>query len=375
MSVQLFVPRFRVDECLNEIRECLEKGWTGAGFKTVQFENAWREFTGFSHAHFVNSSTAGLHLALEILKRRLRWHAGDEVITTPLTFVSTNHTILHAGLTPVFADVDEWLCLAPDSVQSQITPQTRAVMFVGFGGEAGQYRKVLEICRAHGLAMILDAAHMAGTRIAGHHAGHDADAAVFSFQAVKNLPTGDAGMVCFPHPEDDAAARRLSWLGIDRDTFTRTHSTGNYKWRYDVTDVGYKYHGNSIMAAIGLVQLRYLEEDNACRRQLARWYRELLSKDQRVRLIPPSEECESATHLFPIRVRNRDELMLFLNDNGVFPGVHYRDNTEYPMYASSHGRCPEAQKASQELISLPLHLHLTRSDISTVADLVCKGAA
>ena len=372
-AVHLFVPRFRVDECLAEIRECLEKGWTGAGFKTVEFEEAWKSYTGLPHAHFVNYNTAGLHLALEVLKRRSGWEQADEVITTPLTFVSTNHTILHAGLTPVFADVDESLCLSPDSVAARITPRTRAVMFVGFGGSAGNYHAVLDLCRTHNLAMILDAAHMAGTRVAGCHAGHGADAAVFSFQAVKNLPTGDSGMVCFQNPEDDATARRLSWLGIDKDTFTRTHSSGIFRWRYEVTDLGYKYAGNSVMAAIGLAQLNYLDQDNQCRRHYARWYRNLLGNDERVRLIPVGADCESSTHLFQIRVANRDALMMYLNQNGVFPGVHYRDNTEYTMYASSHGRCPNAHLASRELISLPLHLHLTLEDVRMVADLVRRG--
>lgn len=375
MAVQLFVPAFRVEECLREIRQCLEKGWTGAGFKTVEFEDAWKKYTGLPYAHFVNSNTAGLHLALEVLKRRLGWNAGDEVVTTPLTFVSTNHTILHAGLTPVFADVDEFLCLSPHSVAECIGPRTRAVMFVGFGGAAGNYHAVRDVCREHNLALILDAAHMAGTRIEGRHAGHDADAAVFSFHAVKNLPTADSGMVCFHHAEDDAAARRLSWLGIDRDTYTRTHTDESYRWRYDVTDVGYKYNGNSIMAAIALVQLRYLDCDNEKRRQLACCYRELLAAEECVGLVPLRDDCESSAHLFPIRVENRDALMTYLNRNGVFPGVHYRDNTEYPMYASSFGRCAVAQRASRELISLPLHLNLTQDDVRTVAALVRRGCS
>ena len=302
VAVHLFVPRFRVDECLTEIRECLEKGWTGAGFKTVEFEEAWKIYTDLPHAHFVNSNTSGLHLTLEVLKRRFGWDEGDEVITTPLTFVSTNHTILHAGFTPVFADVDESLCLSPDSVAARITSRTRAVMFVGFGGKVGNYHAVLDLCRAYDLAMILDAAHMAGTRVAGRHVGHDADATGFSFQAVKNLPTGDSGMVCFQDAEDDAAARRLRWLGIDKDTFTRIHGTSSYRWRYEVNETGYKYNGNSVMAAIGLAQLRYLDQDNGCRRHYARWYRELLGKDERIRLIPMGSGCESSTHLFPIRV-------------------------------------------------------------------------
>jgi len=177
--IQLFVPTFRVEECLAEIRECLEKGWTGLGFKTVQFEEAWKHYTGLPHAHFVNSATAGLHLAVRLLKEQGQWQAGDEIITTALTFVSSNHVILYEKLKPVFADIDEYLCLDPASVMDRITPRTRAVLFVGLGGNTGRYEDILRLCRERGLKVILDASHMTGTRLHGRHVGHDADAAVF----------------------------------------------------------------------------------------------------------------------------------------------------------------------------------------------------
>src|SRR5947207_3271475 len=189
--IQLFVPTFRIDETLEAIRECLEKGWTGLGFKTTQFEQAWKDYTGLPYAHFLNSATAGLHLAVAQLKRVHGWQDGDEIITTPLTFVSTNHAILYEKLTPVFADVDNYLCLDPQSVEAHLTARTRAVMFVGIGGNPGQYHEIMNICRRYNLKLILDAAHMAGTRWSwGDHIGIGAmtDVSVFSFQAVKNLP-------------------------------------------------------------------------------------------------------------------------------------------------------------------------------------------
>ena len=136
--VNLFVPVYRIDETLAEIRECLEKGWTGLGFKTVQFEAAWKKYTGLPHAHFLNSATAGLHLAVRMLKEDNGWRDGDEIISTPLTFISTNHAISYEKLRPVFADIDEYLCLDPQSVEDRINSKTRAVMFVGVGGNAGR---------------------------------------------------------------------------------------------------------------------------------------------------------------------------------------------------------------------------------------------
>ena len=199
MGIQLFKARFDVDACLGQVRECLEKGWTGTGFKTVEFEEAWKKYTGHQFSYFINSNTAGLFMAVDTFKELYGWDDGDEVISTPLTFVSTNHAILKSNLKAVFADVDETLCLDPASVEQHITDKTKAVIFVGFGGNTGSFKEIVRICKTHGLKLILDAAHMAGTRyIDGSIPGTQgsADVTVYSFQAVKNLPTGDSGMIC-----------------------------------------------------------------------------------------------------------------------------------------------------------------------------------
>jgi len=366
--IQLFVPTFRVQETLEEIRDCLVKGWTGLGYKTVAFEEAWRAYTGLPYAHFLDSATAGLHLAIRILKEEDGWQDGDEVISTPLTFVSTNHVILYEKLKPVFADVDEYLCLSPQSVLENITPRTRAVIFVGIGGNRGHLQEVAQICAERKLRLILDAAHMTGTRLNGKHVGAEADVAVFSFQAVKNLPTADSGMICFREEHFDQEVRKWTWLGINKDTYSRTYGQGAYKWMYDVEHVGFKYHGNSIMAAIGLVALKYVDQDNAYRRQIAAWYDQLFANQPGIRTIPVPKGCEPSRHLYQVMVKDRDETILALNAQQIFPGVHYRDNTEYQMYSYAKAKCPKAAEASATLISLPIHLRLSRSDVERVAN-------
>lgn len=374
MSIQLFRPKFEVEECLNEIRECLEKGWTGLGFKTVQLEEEWKKYTGMPFAYYLNSATIGLNLAVEILKEEYGWQNGDEIITTPITFVSTNHAIPRAGLKAVFADIDDTMCLSPKSVEERITDKTKAVMFVGIGGNTGHYLEIVRICKEHGLKLILDAAHMAGTRLKGGIPGHDADVVVYSFQAVKNLPTADSGMICFKDGNFDEIARKKGWLGINKDTYTRTTNSGNYKWRYDVEYIGEKAHGNSIIASIGLVQLRYLDRDNAYRRQIAKWYRERFSRYcKKIKMVEIPEECESSTHLFQILVENRDELILKLNAHDIFPGVHYTNNTEYTMYSYDRDKCPHAAYVSDHILSLPMHLNLTYEDVQYIADKVIEG--
>ena len=374
MPLQLFVPSYRTEECLTQIRECLEVGWTGLGFKTIEFENAWKKYTEFENAHFLNSATAGLHLAVKILKETNGWQDGDEIISTPLTFVSTNHAILYENLQVVFADVDEYLCLDHQDVERKIGPKTRALMFVGLGGNTGRYADIVHLCKKYNLKLIVDAAHMAGTRLNGTIPGTEADAVVYSFQAVKNLPTADAGMICFAQKELDSICRKYSWLGINKDTYSRTDNGGTYKWKYDVEYLGYKYHGNSIMAAIGLVQLKYLDIDNQYRRQIAKWYDEKFAGSTSIKPIPIPEGCESSRHLYIIEVENRDELLDSLNQNGIYPGVHYRDNTEYTMYSYAKGTCPKANAMSNRILSLPLHLNITQNDADYISDIVIKNA-
>ena len=209
-TYQLFVPTYRIQECLDEIKICLEKGWTGLGFKTIEFEEAWKEYTGLPNAHFLNSATSGLHLAVKILKDYYMWESDAEVISTPISFISSNHAISYERLKVVFADVDEYICLDPKSIEERITDKTKAILFVGFGGNTGKLPEVVELCKKYNLKLILDAAHMSGTRLNGENPGKNADVVVYSFQAVKNLPTADAGMICFKEKELDSTCRQVS---------------------------------------------------------------------------------------------------------------------------------------------------------------------
>jgi len=373
LKIQIFKPKYRIDECLEQIRECLEMGWTGMGFKTEKIEEEWKEYTKLPNAHFLSSATAGLHLSLEILKDEFNWSDGDEVITTPLTFVSTGHSIIHAKLKPKFIDIDKYLCLDPDLISKNISKKTRAVIFVGLGGNVGQLSKAIEICKVNNLKLILDAAHMAGTQFLNNHVGRNVDVSVFSFQAVKNLPTADSGMICFNDKKLDLKARKMSWLGISKDTFSRSTNEGNYKWKYDVEEVGYKYHGNSIMASLALVGLKYLDQDNEYRRKLCSLYEDKLRDISEIEIVPISKDCLSSRHLFQIRLPKRDEVLDFLYSQDIYPGVHYIDNTEYGVYGVSDELCPNARHASNEIISLPLHLALVEEDVDRIVNCIKKA--
>ena len=371
-TIQVLKPKFHIEECLEQGRECLEKGWTGSGFKTAELETKWKEYTGHKCACFLNSNTSGLHLAVNILTRHGNWQEGDENISTPITFVATNHAILYEGLKPVFADVDEYLCLDPVDVEKKITHKTRAIAFVGYGGRVGQLEKIIELCKKYNLRLILDAAHMAGTRAKGTFPGtwDGVDVTVYSFQAVKNLPTGDSGMICFADEELDKECRMVSWMGINKDTYARTSSEGTYKWNYGVDYVGFKYNGNAIMAGIALAQLPYLDEENARRREICAMYDKAFAGNPNIRIIraPYPEEC--AYHIYEIVVPDREALLGELAKHDIYGGVHYRDNTEFSMYTYAQGTCPVAHEVTQHIITMPLHMYLTDEDVQKIADIV-----
>lgn len=375
MPIQVLKPKFHVEECLEEIRECLEKGWTGMGFKTVQFEEEWKKYTGHKYAYYINSNTVGLHLAFRLLKMKYNWQDGDEVITTPITFVSTNLAILYENLTPVFADVDDYLCLDPEDVERKITKKTKCVIFVGYGGRVGQLKKIIEICKKHNLRLILDAAHMSGTRFEGTFPGtwDGVDVAVYSYQAVKNLATGDSGCICWNDAELHELNKQLAWCGINKDTYARSNK-GTYAWKYDVDYVGYKYNGNAIMAGIALTQLKYLDEENQRRREIVAMYNEGFKNNPRIKIVPANNPDECCYHLYELIVEDREKLLDDLSKEEINCGVHYRDNTEYKIFAFSQGTCPKSHIISQHLITMPLHMWLSDNDVKHIIKLVNKYA-
>ena len=367
MKIQLFEPNYVVDECLREIKECLDRGWTGLGYKTVEFEKAWIEYTGYKNAIYLNSASSGLLMALEILKFYESWQDDSEIITTAFTFVSTNHAILKSHLVPHFVDINDTLCLDPHEVENAINHKTKAVIYVGIGGNSGDYQQIYDICRRHNLYLILDASHMAGTRIGSSIVGKEADVVVNSFHAVKNLPTADSGMISFNNVELYNIAKKWSWMGINKDTYERNKGN-HYSWEYDVEYQGYKYHGNSLLAAVGITQLRYLESENEHRRRLAKIYEEQFkcykNKINRPRI--PSE-CTTSCHLFQILIEDREKVIKKLNDSGIGVGVHYKNNLEFSIYKDYRKSLPVTESVSKHVLTLPCHTKMTEADVHYVS--------
>lgn len=369
MQIGLFKPQIR-EEAIAAVGEVLRSGWIGLGPKTSEFETKFAGYVGAPYCIGLNSCTSALHLALKILNLP----PGKEVITTPVTFVSTNHTILYENLQPVFADIEPLTGnLDADSVEERITPDTGAIIAMHYGGYPCDLDAYYALSKKYGIPVIEDCAHACGAEYKGKKIGGIGDIHAFSFHAVKNLPMGDGGALTVSSEEHDQRLRRLRWMGIDKDTFVRSEAVNKkaYHWDYNVCEVGYKYHMTDIEAAIGLVQLDYLEQDNARRREIAETYTSELSGVAGVRLFEYEPDRKSSRHLCCVLVDNRDDLVDKLRENGVGVGVHYRRNDIYPMYEKQE--LPNAEQFTSQVMSLPLHLGLTDEEVGYVCGLIREG--
>lgn len=369
MQIGLFKPRIR-EEAIAAVGEVLRSGWIGLGPKTAEFEKKFASYVASPYCVGVNSCTAALHLALKILDIP----ADKEVITTPVTFVSTNHVILYESLKPVFADVEPLTGnLGVKSVEERITPDTGAIVVMHYGGYPCDLDAFYALGKKHNIPIIEDCAHACGAEYKGQKIGGCGDIHAFSFHAVKNMPMGDGGALTVNREEYDQRLRRLRWMGIDKDTFVRSEEATQktYQWDYNVCEIGYKYHMTDIEAAIGLVQLDYLEQDNNRRREIADIYTSELSGVAGVELFEYQPERKSSRHLFCILAENRDGLVDKLRENGVGVGVHYRRNDIYPMYEKCE--LPNAEYFTSRVMSLPLHLYLSDEEVDYVCRLIREG--
>jgi perosamine synthetase len=365
--IPVFTP-FHGEEEIAAVAEVIRSGWWGLGPKTVEFEKQFAAFTGAQRAVSVNSATAALHLAL-----RVAGVEGGEVLTTPMTFVSTNHAILYNNAKPVFCDVQtDTLNIDPDEIERRITPRTRAIIVVHYGGHPCEMDRIGAIARQHNLIVIEDAAHAAGSRWGDQPIGSISPMTCFSFHPVKNLATGDGGMITLSDPEWDERLRRARWVGINRDTWVRAAGgTAQYAWQYDVEELGWKYHTNDLMSAIALVQLARLPDTNARRRAIAAQYTAGLGDLGWLHLPIERPGVYSAQHNYVVRCANRDALAGWLRDHRVATGMHYIPNHLHAMYQPYVTEpLPVVEREWQRLLTLPLYPALTDEQVAYIIEVI-----
>jgi len=360
--IPVFRPSYSEDE-IAAVTEVLKSGWWGAGPKAGELENEFAKFTGTKHAISLSHATAALHLAGKLLNLP----AGSEVITSPLTFISTAYLADYNNLKIVFADVDEdTLNINPEDIKKKITEKTKVILPVHFGGHACQMDEIMAIAKQHDLFVVEDCAHASGGKYKGKHLGTIGHFGCFSFQAVKNLATGDGGMLTTNNDEWAKRAKVLRWVGINKETADRT-SKDQYSWEYQITEVGYKYQLCDILAAIGLVQLKRLEKMNSKRREITNRYNRELSGVDWIRTPQMKEYSDSANHNYVIKVdKNRDKLSQYLKTKGISTGVHYLPAYKHPVYSKVKADCPVAENVWKKILTLPLYPDMTDQEFDRV---------
>ena len=359
------------DAEIQEVVATMRSGWLGTGPRVARFEREFAAYKGAEHAAAVNSCTAALHLAL--LASGVK--PGDEVITTALTFCATVNAIIHAGATPVLADVDPvTMNIDPADVTRKLTGRTTALVPVHFAGRPCDMNSLCGLAERHGMRMIEDCAHAIETVYRGRKSGTFGDYACFSFYVTKNVVTGEGGMVLTRREEDLARIKVLALHGMSKDAWKRFSDEG-YK-HYQVVDAGFKYNMMDIQAAIGIHQLERVEANWQRRQEIWQRYDEAFAGLPVTRPAAPEPDTRHAYHLYTLLIderttrTSRDHFLDGMTKRNIGVGVHYLSIPEHPYYQEAFGWRPEdypnAMRIGRQTVSIPLSVRLSNSDVEDV---------
>ena len=369
--------RQSIDESdIQAVVETLRSDWLTTGPKVAEFEEAMAAWVGAKYAISFSSGTAALHGAAFAAGLQ----AGDEAITSPLTFAATANCVLYQGATPVFADVlKDTLNLDPELAAARITARTKAILPVDYAGHPADLDSILQLAERHGLIVIEDACHALGAEYRGRRVGSIAHMTVFSFHPVKHLTTGEGGMVTTNNPSFAETLRRFRNHGISSDARQR-QSAG--QWHYEMELLGFNYRLTDIACALGLQQMKKLEANLARRRQVAaRYAAEFRNMPG---MLPPQTrpDVNPAWHLYPIRLDlnelsvGRREVFQALRAENIGVNVHYVPVHCHPYYRDRFGyrggEYPVAEEAYERLISLPMFHGISDDDVEDVVRAVGK---
>jgi dTDP-4-amino-4,6-dideoxygalactose transaminase len=363
------------DDEIAEVVDTLKSGWVTTGPKAKRFEEDFAAFLGDAslHAMAVNSATAGLHLALEALGIG----PGDEVITTTHTFTATAEVVRYLGADVVLVDIDPAsLCIDPVAVEAAITPKTKAILPVHYGGLAADMPALLAIAKRHGLKIVEDAAHALPTTCGGALVGTlGSDVTVFSFYANKTITTGEGGMVVTRDAELAKRIRTMRLHGMSRDAFDR-FTAKVPSWYYEIVAPGFKYNLTDIAAALGIHQLKRAREFQTKREALAARYDAAFAGLPVITPPQPRPGDQHAWHLYVLRLADgapigRDTLIERLFAAGIGCSVHYIPLHLQPYWRDRYGlraeAFPHSQRAFERMLSLPLYTRMTAADVDRVA--------
>ncbi|HZD40207.1 MAG TPA: DegT/DnrJ/EryC1/StrS family aminotransferase [Terriglobales bacterium] len=358
-------------EEIDAVVDILRSGWLTTGTKVKEFEGQFSDYVGAAHGVAVNSGTAALHLALEAIGI----DQGDEVILPTMTFAATAEVVLYRRAVPVLVDCKpDTLNIDPERIAAAITPRTKAVIPVHFGGHPCDMDAILALARSHGLKVVEDAAHALPARYRSRMVGSLGDITCFSFYATKTITTGEGGMATTDNPEWAEKMRILSLHGISHDAWKRYSAEGS--WYYEILAPGYKYNLTDIAAGLGLEQLKKCEAFFQARRNIAQAYHEGFAGLPEIGLPACKPESQHAWHLYVIQLQlerlriDRNRFIEELKARNVGTSVHFIPLHLHPYYRNTFGYRPDdfnnAAAAFERIISLPIYPKMTADDVDHV---------
>src|SRR3989344_1655656 len=370
MKVPLFRPKLGKEELVN-LKKVFKTGCVGLGPMTQELEKQFAKSAGVDYAVGVTSCTAALHIALQALVVG----EGDEVLIPAITVVSTPYAALYNRATPIFVDVEkDTLCMDPKDLEKKITKRAKAIIPVHLGGHSCDLDAILKIAQKHNLYVVEDCANAQGALYKGKPVGGLGDIGCFSFEAKKNMTTGDGGMLTTNDEKLAAKLKALRWYGSSADTWKRVTGNTKYARHYDVAGLGWKYNMNDIMAAIGLAQFKKLPKVLKVKDKLRAKYNQALKGISWLETPKDQPYTKSGWWLYVARIKNgwRDKFMEYMAENGVTTSVHFP-----PVYQHSYFRkigitayCPVAENAAKEIVSLPLFASMNQQEFNYVVKII-----
>jgi perosamine synthetase len=369
-TIPFYIPWITKQD-IQAISKALASRWLTGGPRVTEFEQRFAEYVGVKHAIAVNSGTAALHLAL----RAINIKQGDEVIVPDLTFAATASAAVFCGAKPVLADIDEkTLNISSEDIMERITPKTKAIIPVHYGGQPCDMDEILEIAQDHELFIVEDCAHSLGAEYKGKKTGTFGKLACFSFYPTKLITTLEGGMITTNDEQLANKARILREHGMNKTARDR-ESMGT--WFYDVVDLGYNYRLNELQALLGISQLKRIRQGIAKRIKAAHYYTEKLRKYALKGVLPPYEAPDRSHvfHLYVIRIKKeagitRNKLFQKMTDDGIGLSVHYTPLhllSFYKRFLDNKSKAfPVAERIYKEILSLPLYPTLTRRNIDFI---------
>lgn len=358
------------DEAITEVEKTLRSGWLNTGKKEKELRAKACGKWHFPYCVAVNNGTAALRASLAVLGVG----PGDEVISTPFTFIATNTAILEQGAKPIFADIKyDDLNIDPQDIEKRITSKTKAILVVHYAGNPADLDEVRKIGKKNNLPVIEDAAHSLGSMYKDKYIGEKGDIVCFSFQVVKVINSGDGGLIATSSKSYYKKLKRIIWYGIDKEEKT-TNLLNPFPKNYRGDVLGFKYNMNDIVATLALAGVNHFDEAAGKRKIIGERYRKELNSLRQMKLMQYYEDRKPNYQIFPIHIKNRIKFAKFLHQRGIMVNINNRRNDIYPMFGGLRKDLPITAKADKDVILLPMHANLTDRQVDYIIENVKQAA-